>query len=600
MTRHLWLLVAIAGCIEPGTDELGTDVGEIRGGAETVEPGVVGIWIGGGSCSGSVIADDTVVLASHCFSGPPGDTQDIMVVELEPTGAYRCLTADTSVLGAVGADMETLRANPACKQWRARVRRDAGTDEENDFMVLRLMDRRFWGKNRDEAVRILGSARLELTNGLHADTADDTYRGFGYSSRLMGSVRMRSAVWEVEDDDDRYMNLPATDGQGVCEGDSGGPIGFRNLADLTGLRPRYTVAGVLSRADLDDDTDCAMEDGDDQKWTRISPYMGMITELLGRACRPMTFAGPEGTVLVMDCNNAMACVGMTRAGATAWQEVSDNTLQVDVDTTACGYDTRPLYFPTLHGNSHQWRAMGTSSVFMPTATGFRMIVTDRSGPVTAADANARQWSVAWHAVRPASTGPNGCTGISPSGAWHDNLGPGGGVYLDVVTSTCGFGSTTPTYVASLTGTGNHHLTTGASAIYDATSTGFRIYLHPHAGAVVTAAIANAGGWRVNWLGKTAPSPGEYCSGRTPTTGWTQYGPRGLTRIVDISACNTTVTPRVLASLAGSTMHWNTTGATAIYDLTPTSFQVYIFDESGPVTPADASDRGWRIEWSVRR
>jgi hypothetical protein len=601
MTKPRWLLLLLAsGCIDTGPDPLDTTAEEIRGGAEMTQPGFVGMWIGGGFCSASLIADDALVTAAHCQSGPL-DPQMVAVVEREASGRYRCLTSRTGVLGAAGEDMEAVRFKPGCEQWPARFRRGADTGAPDDFMVMRLDRDRWWGKNRDELIRVLQSPTLEVTNGLHADTADDTYRAFGASSVTFGSVRSRSAVWAIEDDEPSFMNLEATDAQGVCFGDSGGPVGFKNLLDPFGVDHHYTTAGVLSRAELSG-PGCAMEDGDNQDWTRIAPFIPLITELLGRECKRLEFAGPEGAVAVLDCDNSISCVGTTGDGTTAWTAVSANTIAVDVDTSACGLATVPSYFPTLLGTTNHWRAMGAASVFVPTATGFRVIVTDRGGPVTPAEANLRHWRIAWHAAAPAAVGPGGCTGIAPA-SWHDNLGVGGGIYADINTGTCGY-TVPPTYIASLTGTGGHNRTTGISSAYDATATGFRVYLHAQDGLALTAAIANANNWRVRWLAKPPATAGEYCAGSTPTTGWTQVtgpgGSRGVTRTVDISSCGLTVTPRILASLGGTTMHWNTTGVTSLYNVTQTSFQVFVYDESGPVTPADATARGWHVDYAVRR
>jgi len=69
------------------------------------------------------------------------------------------------------------------------------------------------------------------------------------------------------------------------------------------------------------------------------------------------------------------------------------------------------------------------------------------------------------------------------------------IYLDVDTSMAGFDST-PNYVTSLGGWGNHWAAMGASAIYNATPTGFRVYLQFPG---VTPAAANAWGWHILWV-----------------------------------------------------------------------------------------------------
>jgi hypothetical protein len=92
-------------------------------------------------------------------------------------------------------------------------------------------------------------------------------------------------------------------------------------------------------------------------------------------------------------------------------------------------------------------------------------------------------------------------GSTPMGntAWqpYDNIN-GGGVFVDVDTSSAGF-TTTPIYITSLGGIGVHWATTGATSIYDATPTGFRVYVRLSSGGSLTPALANQYGWHINWI-----------------------------------------------------------------------------------------------------
>src|SRR5258705_3852714 len=74
-----------------------------------------------------------------------------------------------------------------------------------------------------------------------------------------------------------------------------------------------------------------------------------------------------------------------------------------------------------------------------------------------------------------------------------------GIYVDVNTSSAGF-TTTPVYVTSIGGNSSHWSTTGATSIYNATATGFRVYVRWVDGAPLTPATANGFQWRINWLG----------------------------------------------------------------------------------------------------
>jgi hypothetical protein len=74
-----------------------------------------------------------------------------------------------------------------------------------------------------------------------------------------------------------------------------------------------------------------------------------------------------------------------------------------------------------------------------------------------------------------------------------------GIYLDVDTSACGFTST-PKYFTTIGGRSNHWSTTGATSIYLATPTSFRVYVRFSNGATLTPAYAHARGWHINWFG----------------------------------------------------------------------------------------------------
>jgi hypothetical protein len=90
-------------------------------------------------------------------------------------------------------------------------------------------------------------------------------------------------------------------------------------------------------------------------------------------------------------------------------------------------------------------------------------------------------------------------GSTPVGntAWQQ-YSSGAGVFVDVDTSSAGF-ATTPIYITSLGGNNAHWGTTGATSIYDATPTGFRVYVRWSSGEELTPAVANQFGWHINWI-----------------------------------------------------------------------------------------------------
>ncbi|MCC5598299.1 hypothetical protein LC653_41710 [Nostoc sp. CHAB 5784] len=74
-----------------------------------------------------------------------------------------------------------------------------------------------------------------------------------------------------------------------------------------------------------------------------------------------------------------------------------------------------------------------------------------------------------------------------------------GIYVDVDTSGANFTST-PKYVTSIGGDGYHWATTGGSAIYSPTPTGFRVYVRFSDNGTLSPAFANQNRFHINWIG----------------------------------------------------------------------------------------------------
>ena len=82
-----------------------------------------------------------------------------------------------------------------------------------------------------------------------------------------------------------------------------------------------------------------------------------------------------------------------------------------------------------------------------------------------------------------------------------------------------------------------------------------------------------------------------------STNWQAYGTNGLYLDVDTSAGKFTTAPRYFTSIGGSSSQWATTGATSIYNATPTGFRVYVrFSDGSAITPAQANSFQWHINW----
>jgi len=76
------------------------------------------------------------------------------------------------------------------------------------------------------------------------------------------------------------------------------------------------------------------------------------------------------------------------------------------------------------------------------------------------------------------------------------------LYVDVDTSAAGF-TQTPVYVTSIGGDGKHWDIVGASSLYKATATGFRVYIRrdvtSEPAQALTPQFANSNKWHINWI-----------------------------------------------------------------------------------------------------
>ncbi|SEU39154.1 S8 family peptidase [Stigmatella erecta] len=289
---------------------------------------------------------------------------------------------------------------------------------------------------------------------------------------------------------------------------------------------------------------------------------------------------------------ATVCKGQTAVGATGWQQYSANGIYLDVDTSGCGFSSTPLYFTSIGGWSGHWQSTGATSIYAPTANGFRVYVSYPGA--TPALANQAGWHLNWQASPNGVRQPSLCTGQAAVGATGWQQYSANGIYLDVDTSSCGF-SSTPLYFTSIGGWSGHWQSTGATSIYAPTANGFRVFVS-YPGA--TPALANQAGWYLNW--QAAPGnlrQADACTGQTPVgaTNWQQYSAHGIYLDVDTSGCGISSEP--ITSIGGWSGHWESTGATSIYAPTASGFRVYV---SYPgATPALANQAGWHLNWSRR-
>ncbi len=91
------------------------------------------------------------------------------------------------------------------------------------------------------------------------------------------------------------------------------------------------------------------------------------------------------------------CCGQTPEGTNNRQAYrgGNRDIFVDVDTSACGFQSTPIYIVNMHGNSYNWETTGCRSGMGRTATSFRIYVRFPDGreELTPAFANQHKWHI---------------------------------------------------------------------------------------------------------------------------------------------------------------------------------------------------------------
>jgi hypothetical protein len=176
-----------------------------------------------------------------------------------------------------------------------------------------------------------------------------------------------------------------------------------------------------------------------------------------------------------------------------WVQGSTDSIYMDVSVAACGFGSARSYFTALYatGGAHS-DTLGVTSIFTPTATGFRVYV--KKTGVTPAYAAGRGWRVAWRTEPVSVSYEDVCNGKTTAGSTSWSQYNPNTVSVDVDTSACGL-TTIPKYFTVLGGTTQHWNTQGATSIYAPTETGFRVYVVQSG---ITPAVANSRNWHVVW------------------------------------------------------------------------------------------------------
>ena len=105
--------------------------------------------------------------------------------------------------------------------------------------------------------------------------------------------------------------------------------------------------------------------------------------------------------------------GKTDPDNTAWQPYNPTSpipgrgIYVDVDTSKAGFTKTPNYVISVCGHTDHWVLTGTSTIYDPTPTGFRVYVRysynkpgQEAPPLTPAYAKQCKWHVSWIGIEP--------------------------------------------------------------------------------------------------------------------------------------------------------------------------------------------------------
>ena len=120
----------------------------------------------------------------------------------------------------------------------------------------------------------------------------------------------------------------------------------------------------------------------------------------------ITIINQPTLALSQTVQSALIARGSTPVGNTAWEQyfasgggVFEQGVVLDVDTSSAKFRTTPIYITSLGGTSHHWATTGSTSIYDPTRTGFRVYVRYSTGqPITPVVANQLGWHINWIAV----------------------------------------------------------------------------------------------------------------------------------------------------------------------------------------------------------
>ena len=78
-----------------------------------------------------------------------------------------------------------------------------------------------------------------------------------------------------------------------------------------------------------------------------------------------------------------------------WELYKDKYVKVEIDTSQASFSKTPMYLTSLHGERHHWLAVGATSVYSPTPTGFNIYLRSTEHDLDPKFCRDHNWHIEW-------------------------------------------------------------------------------------------------------------------------------------------------------------------------------------------------------------
>ncbi len=135
---------------------------------------------------------------------------------------------------------------------------------------------------------------------------------------------------------------------------------------------------------------------------KLSSFVLAALLLIGTmlSIAPSAFAQATSNTVTVIWTVPKIATGNTTSDSTNWEVYNDNSIYVDVDTSAANFTQIPTYFTSLGGDSSHWASIRGSSISSPTAKSFRVYLNFTENNITPATANSWGWHIHWIGIEP--------------------------------------------------------------------------------------------------------------------------------------------------------------------------------------------------------